>query len=63
MRTLVFSGIPPTEKTTRKDQLIEFGWQLGKALGQPPFKDDDWNDLFLRLALHTREGRVIVVLR
>lgn len=61
MRTLIFSGVPPTEKTTHKDQLIEFGWQLGKALGQPPFKDDDWNDLFLRLALHTREGRVIIV--
>ncbi|MBI1954016.1 MAG: ATP-binding protein [Proteobacteria bacterium] len=57
-----FSGVPPTEKTTCKDELYEFGWQLGKALGQPPFKDDDWNDLFLRLAYHTREGRVVILL-
>ncbi|EKE08842.1 MAG: ATPase family protein [uncultured bacterium] len=62
MQTLTFSGIPPTEKTTSKDQLFEFGWQLGKALGTSPFKEDDWNDLFLRLAHHTREGRVIIVL-
>lgn len=60
--TYTFSGVPPTEKTSHKDQLIEFGWQLGKALGQPPFKDDDWNDLFLRLANHTREGRVLILL-
>lgn len=57
-----FSGIPPTEKTTHKNELHEFGWQLGKALGQPAFKDDDWNDLFLRLAYHTREGRVLILL-
>lgn len=62
IRMLTFSGVPPTEKTTRKDQLLEFGWQLGQALGEPAFKEDNWNDLFLRLALHTREGRVIIVL-
>lgn len=57
-----FSGVVPTEKTTLGDQLQEFGWQLGKALDQPPFKDDDWNDLFLRLARHTRKGRVLILL-
>ncbi len=45
----VFSGIPPTEKATIQDELHEFGWQLGKSLGEPAFKDNDWNDLFLRL--------------
>jgi uncharacterized protein len=60
-KTYIFSGIPPTEKTTKEDQLREFGWQLGKALGQPPFLDKDWNDLFLRLASHTRRGRVIIL--
>lgn len=57
-----FSGVPPTEKTSHMDQLREFGWQLGKALGQPAFKDDDWNDLFLRLAAHTRKGKVVILL-
>lgn len=57
-----FSGVPPIEQTTLKSELIEFGWQLGKALGQPPFKDDNWNDLFLRLAYHTRTGPVLILL-
>lgn len=57
-----FSGIPPTDKTTKLDQMHEFGWQLGKSLGEPAFKDDDWNDLFLRLANKTREGRIVILL-
>lgn len=61
-KMFTFSGLPPTEKITLKEQLYEFGWQLGKALGQPAFKDDDWNDLFLRLAHHTREGKVLILL-
>jgi AAA+ ATPase superfamily predicted ATPase len=60
-RLLTFSGVPPTDKTTHKDQLKEFGWQLGNALGQLPFNEDDWNDLFLRLAYHTSEGQVIIL--
>lgn len=62
LKMFTFSGVPPTAKTTLKDELHEFGWQLGKALGQPPFQDNDWNDLFLRLASYTREGRVLVLL-
>ncbi|MFA6037704.1 MAG: ATP-binding protein [Legionellales bacterium] len=58
----VLSGIAPTKKTTRQDQLNEFGWQLGNLIGQPAFKDNDWNDLFLRLASHTRQGPVIILL-
>lgn len=62
MKMYLFSGIPPTKKTTHKDQLNEFGWQLGKALGEPAFKDDDWNDLLLRLAKHTRKGKILIFL-
>ncbi len=57
----VFSGVAPTKKTTKQDQLDEFGWQLGQALGQPAFKDTDWNDLFFRLAYYTRQGPVIIL--
>jgi uncharacterized protein len=57
-----FSGVLPNEKTTRESQLQEFGWQLGKVLEQPAFKDNDWNDLFLRLANHSRKGRIIILL-
>jgi AAA+ ATPase superfamily predicted ATPase len=56
-----FSGSPPTHTTTRQSQLEEFGWQLGKNLDQPAFKDTNWNDLFLRLAASTKKGRVIIL--
>ncbi len=62
MKLYTFSGVFPTEKTTCESQLLEFGWQLGKALGQPAFNDNNWNDLFLRLARHTSKGRVIILL-
>ena len=58
--TLKFSGSPPTSTTTRQSQLEEFGWQLGKNLEQPAFKDTDWNDLFLRVAANTRKGQVVI---
>lgn len=56
-----FSGVAPTKKTRKQDQLDEFGWQLGEVLGQPAFKDNDWNDLFFRLAHHTKQGRIIIL--
>lgn len=62
LKMYVFSGLPPQEKTTHQDQVQEFGWQLGKALGQPAFTDENWNDLFLRLAKHTHKGRVLIFL-
>lgn len=58
----LFSGLYPTEKTTTKDQMDHFGWQLGKCVGELPFKDDDWNGLFLRLAHYTRKGSVLILL-
>src|SRR3990167_2617326 len=61
LKMYTFSGVVPTEKTTLESQLHEFGWQLGKALEQPAFKDHDWNDLFLRLANHTRKGLVLIL--
>ncbi len=61
-RLLSFSALPPTLQTSHQKQLEDFGQQLGKELGQPPFKDADWNDYFLRLAAQTREGRVIILL-
>ncbi len=62
MRMLSFSGLPPTNKTTADEQRREFGWQLGQALNQPAFKEENWNDLFIRLAQHTQKGRVLIFL-
>lgn len=58
----IFSGLPPAPQTTLQDQLDQFGWQLGKALDEPAFKEKDWNDLFLRLARRTITGRVLILL-
>lgn len=60
LKMYTFSGVVPTKKTTKESQIIDFGWQLGKALEQPAFHDHDWNDLFLRLAKHTRFGQVLI---
>lgn len=61
-KVYTFSGLFPTEKTTLKDQLDNFGWQFGNMLGELPVKDDDWNGLFFRLAQHARSGRVLILL-
>lgn len=61
-RVFSFSGLYPTEKTTSKDQMNHFGWQLGTAVGELPFKDDDWNSLFLRLANYAKEDLVLILL-
>ena len=57
-----FSGIFPTPQTTPKDQRDNFGWQLGTKMGELPFKEDDWNGCFLRLANYTRESRALILL-
>ncbi|HLB42459.1 MAG: ATPase [Gammaproteobacteria bacterium RIFCSPHIGHO2_12_FULL_37_34] len=57
-----FSGLVPTEKTTKQNQIDEFANQLGLVLGVPGVKADDWNTLFLFLAKHTQKGRVIILL-
>ncbi len=57
-----FSGLPPTEKTTKQSQLDEFASQLGLAIGIPGLKGDDWNALFLLLAKQTQQGRIIILL-
>lgn len=57
-----FAGVFPTPHTTPKDQRDHFGWQLAKIVGELPFKEDDWNGHFLRLANYTRKGRLLILL-
>lgn len=61
LKMFMFQGLAPNEKTTIVDQLKEFGWQLGKATSQPAFFENDWNNLFLRLANVTRKGKVLIL--
>jgi AAA+ ATPase superfamily predicted ATPase len=57
-----FSGLVPTDKTTKETQLNEFAIQLGLAFGIPCPNADDWSSLFLLLAKHVEKGRVIILL-
>lgn len=61
-KVYILSGVAPSEKTTRLEQIHDFGIQLGKVLGEPRVEGDDWNDQFYRLAQATRKGRVLILL-
>ena len=49
MRSLFFSGIPPSKKTTAQSQRDEFAYQIERA-GLPGSKADDWGNLFWHLS-------------
>lgn len=61
MRSLFFSGIPPTKKTTAQSQRDEFACQIERA-GLPSSTSHDWGNLFWHLSKYTMEGRVLIVL-
>ena len=55
-----FSGIAPTQKTTKQSQLDEFSSQFGNQ-GFPKVKADNWNELFWLLADQTKNGRIVIL--
>lgn len=57
-----FTGLVPTEKTTKQSQINEFASQIGLAFGISNPRADDWNMLFLLLAKRTKKGRVVILL-
>lgn len=57
-----FSGLVPTESTTKQSQLDEFANQLGLAFGLPGIHADNWNTLLQLLAKQTQKGRVVIFL-
>ncbi|NGX62166.1 MAG: hypothetical protein K940chlam9_01660 [Chlamydiae bacterium] len=59
-RSLFFSGIPPTPKTTAQSQRNEFSIQLERA-GLPGIKPDDWGNIFWHLSKHTAKGSFLIV--
>ena len=58
----IFAGLPPTEKTTRRSQLDEFAKQMARAFDLPPFKVDDWGELFHYLSKRCMQGPVLIAL-
>jgi len=57
----VFSGLPPTQDTTRQSQLDEFARQLHLQTGLPEVRVDDWSKLFLLLMEKIKHGRIVVL--
>lgn len=57
-----FSGLVPTDKTTKQTQINEFANQLSLVFGIPDIKADDWNTLFVFLAKQTQKGRAVILL-
>lgn len=57
----VFSGLPPTKRTSKQSQRNEFSKQLAYQTGLPEVIADDWSKLFLLLAEKVKTGRVIIL--
>jgi hypothetical protein len=60
-KSIILSGIPPTEGVTAADQREEFLRQL-QEYKFPIYRSDDWGNLFFDLAKETKTGRVLIVL-
>lgn len=56
----VFSGLPPTPKTTAQSQREVFASQLSEHFALPGLKAENWGELFSVLAKFTRKGKVIL---
>ena len=62
--TFVFSGLPPSSRTTDESQRNEFAEQMSRLLGIPVLKDHSWNDLFWHLAeqINKKKGKEKIIL-
>lgn len=56
----VFSGVPPTPKTTAQTQREIFANQLAEHFGLPGLKAENWGNLFSVLAKFTKQGKMIL---
>lgn len=60
-KTLFFSGIPPTKKSTAQSQRDSFASQMTQKLQMPSVTSHDWAALFSLLAERTQKGKVLIV--
>ncbi len=56
-----FSGLPPTDDTSKQSQRNEFALQLSRETGLPEIIANDWTKLFDLLAEKVSTGRVIIL--
>jgi len=62
LKTLIFTGLPPSENTTAQTQREYFVQQMERLLGTRGLKTDDWGDIFWHLSQATQSEQTLVVL-
>lgn len=60
-KTYIFSGLPPTDATTKQSQIDDFVTQMSNNFGIPYMRLDDWWDVFCFLADYVKTERVLLV--
>src|SRR5688500_5306460 len=60
-RVASFQGLPPSEELSAEMEREDFAGQIGRQLGIPPPRADDWNTLLWAIADRTREGSHLIV--
>lgn len=62
LKTLFFTGLPPTKETTAQIQREYFVQQMKRLLGVRGIKAEDWGDIFWTLAQAVKSKKILVVL-
>ncbi len=62
LKTVIFTGLPPTENTTAQTQREYFVQQMERLLGIRGLRADEWGDIFWHLSQATQSEQVLVVL-
>lgn len=61
LNTCIFTGLPPTEKSSAKTQREYFVQQMERLLGIRGIKSDDWGDIFWHLSQFTSSKQILLV--
>jgi hypothetical protein len=61
-KSWIFSGLPPTKKSTKQSQIDEFARQMARNLDMPtPLRANDWGTLFWHLGKLAERKQIILV--
>ncbi|SCA63448.1 Uncharacterized protein SCG7086_AR_00190 [Chlamydiales bacterium SCGC AG-110-P3] len=60
-KSILLTGVPPEKGITAQQQRIEFARQMRRQ-GISMLSADDWGDLFEDLAIHCKNGQLLIIL-
>ncbi|MGE3954806.1 MAG: ATP-binding protein [Parachlamydiales bacterium] len=58
----LFTGLPPSNATTKQLQIDTFCRQMSRQFGMPPLQTNDWGEVFWHLGQQVARGRHILAL-